>query len=234
MKNTVQFPEMPIGRAAVIAAISLFIMAVIAPIANFMGIQDMIVSNDANATYSNLVSSQETFRLSIFLFFIVAILDIIIAWALFIFLRPVNKSIALLGGWFRFAYAVLLVVLLSFLLRVVQLTSGADYLSVFNTGLLETQVMINLKSFNMVWDIALAVFGFHLLTIGWLIFKAGYMKKILGILLMIASLGYIIDGIGKTISPDYSVNLIMFTFIGEVVLIFWLLIKGRKLTSEIN
>ena len=39
---------------------------------------------------------------------------------------------------------------------------------------------------------------------------------------------YIVDGLGKTLFPDYNLNISQFTFIGEVILIFWLLWKGIK------
>jgi hypothetical protein len=78
------------------------------------------------------------------------------------------------------------------------------------------------------------VFGFHLLIIGYLIFMAGYMKRILGILLILASAGYLIDGFGQILSPEYHVTIALYTFIGELVLIFWLLIKGGKSESEME
>lgn len=55
------------------------------------------------------------------------------------------------------------------------------------------------------------------------------MRKILGILIILAALGYLIDGFGKLLSADYTISISIFTFIGEVILIFWLLIKGRKI-----
>ncbi|MEJ2628273.1 MAG: DUF4386 domain-containing protein, partial [bacterium] len=157
-----------------------------------------------------------------------AILDIIVAWALFIFLKPVNKSLSLLTAWFRVVYAALLVAALFYLVNVLQLLKGAEYLSSFNASQLQTQVMLSVKSFTNTWEFGLIIFGFHLVLLGYLMFKAGYMRKILGILLLVASLGYLIDGFGKILSSDYNINIAVFTFMGEVVLIFWLLIRGRK------
>ncbi|MGB7876995.1 MAG: DUF4386 domain-containing protein, partial [Anaerolineales bacterium] len=62
----------------------------------------------------------------------------------------------------------------------------------------------------------------------YLVFKSGYIPKILGILVIVAGLGYLIDNIGKLLSPNYNVTIAMFTFIGEVLLIFWLLWRGIK------
>jgi len=74
----------------------------------------------------------------------------------------------------------------------------------------------------------LILFGFHLLVLGYLVFKSGYVPKWLGVFLVLAGVGYIVDGFGKTLSPDYNLNIAQFTFVGEVLLIFWLLWRGFK------
>ncbi len=60
--------------------------------------------------------------------------------------------------------------------------NGADYLSVFSSSKLESQVILSLNTFTLGWEFSLIIFGFHLLLLGYLILKAGYMGKILGIL----------------------------------------------------
>jgi hypothetical protein len=46
---------------------------------------------------------------------------------------------------------------------------------------------------------------------------------------MIASLGYLIDSFGGVISVGYNANVAQFTFVGEVLLMGWLLWKGVRL-----
>jgi len=107
--------------------------------------------------------------------------------------------------------------------------NGAYYFTAFSESQLQTQIMLSLNMFSQGWEFGLIIFGFHLLLLGYLILKAGYMRKILGILILLAASGYIIDGFGKLLLTDYSISISMFTFIGEVILIFWLLIVGRKI-----
>jgi len=76
---------------------------------------------------------------------------------------------------------------------------------------------------------ALAIFGLHLLVLGYLVFRSGYIPRALGILVMIASVGYLIDSVGGILSAGYNVNVAQFTFIGEVLLMVWLLWKGVRL-----
>lgn len=87
-------------------------------------------------------------------------------------------------------------------------------------------MIFSIHSFRNGWDIGLAIFGLHLLLLGWLVFKAG--PRILGILVALASVGYLVDSFGKILMPHYSMTLSMFTFIGEALLIMWLFWIGFK------
>jgi len=227
-----QIAEISLNNSAIIAGIGLLLMAILAPIANFAIIQGLIDPNDAAKTVSNISESNGLFRLGICLFMIVALLDIIVAWALYIYLTPVNKQLSLLTAWLRIIYATILGVVLINLINVLQLINGADYLTGFSIAQIQAQVMLSLNIFTHGWEFGLIIFGFHLLLLGYLILKAGYMRRILGILIILAAFGYLIDGFGKLLSADYSISISIFTFVGEVILIFWLLIKGRKVQEE--
>jgi hypothetical protein len=61
---------------------------------------------------------------------------------------------------------------------------------------------------------------------GYLVFKSGFLPRILGVLLMIGCFGYLIDSFIFFLYPDFDVTISQFTFIGELLLPLWLLIKG--------
>jgi len=221
--------DITVSTSAIIAGIGLLVIAIIAPIANFSILQRLVVPDDAARTFSNIAASEGQFRFGIILFLATAILDIIVAWALYVFLKPVNKSLSLLAAWFRIVYAAMLGIVSYYLIYVLQLISGAGYLSAFEPDQLHAQVMLSLDNFTHGWNFTLTIFGIHLVLLGYLLFKAGYIKKILGILVLIAGLGYMTDGIGKVFTSNYTMTISAYTFVGEVVLIFWLLITGRKI-----
>ena len=157
------------------------------------------------------------FRTAILLLFIVAILDIVVAWGLYILFVPANKNLSALAAWLRVIYAGIFILAISKLYVALQVITADG-----------TQTMSFLKSFQSLWDKSLILFGFHLLVLGYLTFKSGYIPKWLAVFLVLASVGYIVDGFGKILSPVYSLNIAQFTFVGEVLLIFWLLWKGFK------
>jgi hypothetical protein len=85
-----------------------------------------------------------------------------------------------------------------------------------------------LNAHDYVWDLGFVVFGFHLLVLGYLIFKSGYLPKLLGILVVVAGLGYQIDSFGLFLFPNYSMTISVYTFWGEALLFICLLWKGFK------
>lgn len=206
------------STAALIAGIGLLAMAVIAAFANFGVIANLAVPGDPSATAANLAESADLLRLAVAGFVIVAILDVVVAWGLYIVLRSVNPSLSLLGGWFRLVYTAILAVAINSLINALRAGPMDPALASFF-----------LESFDSLWQIGLIIFGVHLTVVGLLAWQADFIHWLFGVLLIISGLGYIVDGFGTLLSPDYSLNLAMFTFVGEVVFMFWLLIRGRKL-----
>ncbi|MEA2077560.1 MAG: DUF4386 domain-containing protein [Candidatus Marinimicrobia bacterium] len=221
--------DISLRKAAIVAGLGLLAMTILAIFANFFVLENFVVSGDAAKTVNNILANEGIFRLGICSLIIVAILDVLVAWALYILLKPVNKSLSLLTAWFRLAYATILGIALLNLFGVLQLLNGSDYLTVFEPSQLHAQAMLSLSAFNFAWTIGLVLFGIHLSILGYLIFKSGYISKILGILVIIAGLGYLIDSFVMFLLPNCPITIGMFTFIGELLFMFWLLIKGRKI-----
>ena len=223
--------DISLRKAAIIAGFGLLFMTIFAIFANFFVLESFIVSEDAVKTANNIMANKGLFRMGICSLIIVAILDVVVAWALYILLKPVNKSLSLLSAWFRLVYATILGIVLYNLFNVLQLLSGVDYLTAFEPNQLYAQMMLFLNAFTYGWTIGLVFFGIHLSILGYLIFKSSYIPKILGILVVIAGLGYLIDSFVIFLLPNYHITIAMFTFIGELLFMFWLLFKGYKISG---
>ncbi len=221
-KDAAGFPEISLSKAALIAGICLVIMTILAFV-SFPILQNFIEPADATKTANTIISNQLLFRVITCAFLIVIILDVIVAWALNIFLKPVNESLALLMAWFRVVYAAIFAAALNNLFTVIH---------ILEKGQSHDQAMVFINAFYHGWDIGLAVFGLHMLLLGYLVYKSGYIPKLLGVLVIIASFGYLIDSFGELLSPSYGLSIGMFTFIGEVLLALWLLWKGRKILKK--
>jgi hypothetical protein len=221
-------------RIALTSGLGLLFMAVLAPLAHFGVLQDLIVPTDAAATVANITASEGLFRLAIAALLVVTFLDIVVAWALYVLLKPVNETLALLVGWLRLAAPAVFAMALANLLDVAQLVGGAAD-SVLPADQLGAQVMASIASFDNGWDMSLAIFGLHLLGLGFLLFKSADFPRFLGILVVVAGGGYLADSFTRILVPDFEFTFSLFTFVGEALLIFWLLwraIKGFPSESE--
>jgi hypothetical protein len=216
-------------RIALSAAFALLMVAVLATFAHFGALATLIAPGDATATTNNIVGSAGLFRAAIAAFLIVAALDIVVAWALYVLLRPANENLALLVGWLRVVYAAVFAYALVNLLDVAQLLSGSSA-TALQSEAIRGQVASSVASFNNGWDTALAIFGLHLVGLGVLLFGFAA-PRLLAALVVIAGAGYLIDSFGAILIPDYALTISTLTFVGEALLIvwlFWIAIRGVR------
>ncbi len=105
--------------------------------------------------------------------------------------EPVNRSLSITAAWFRVAYAAV------YLVAIIQL--------VIALGLLDdpNQALRAIDAYGTIWLVGLIIFGVHLLLIGYLAYRSGFMAKVFGILLVIAGLGYIVDGFVAVLVPRH-------------------------------
>lgn len=89
-------------------------------------------------------------------------------------------------------------------------------------------MMLFINAFTDVWELGLAVFGVHLTLLGYLFLRSGYISRWLSILVGIAGIGYLVDSFGGILLNGLGISVAAFTFLGEVLLIFWLLLGFRR------
>ncbi len=190
--------------AAVIAGVGYVVLFALGIFANFFVREGLIVSGDANATAANIVESEGLFRVGMVSFLIIFLVDVIVAWALYIVFRNANRDLSLLAAWFRLVYTVFLGVAVIFFFQALQLLSGADFLTASDPEQLNAQALVALDAFNSTWLIGLAGFGVHLIALGYLVVSSRYAPRALGYVLMVAGLAYVIDTGAHTLLSTYS------------------------------
>lgn len=208
-------------RAGFVAATGLLAMAILAPIAQFGVLATLIVPADPAATTNNIAASIGLFSAAIAAFAIVAILDVAVAWGMYVLLRPVSGRAALAVAGLRVVYAAGFAYALLNLLAVAQLLNGASA-AALQSDQVHAQVAASVTAFRGGWDLALAVFGLHLVGLGVLLCRSADFPRLLGVLVAVAGAGYLADSLGRTLVPAYALTVSTFTFIGEVLLIAWL------------
>ena len=217
-----------IRRAALIAGLGLLGMIVLAPFANFYVLDRVIAAGDGAATLANVRASGDLLRWGIGAFLVVALLDVVVAWALYDFLAPAGQSGARLAAWLRVAYAATYVVAFAPLLGVLRWASNAPELVGLDPAVIQAQVMLGFRSFNDTWTLGLALFGLHLVAVGVLAWRSGDVPRWLGALVAIAGLGYLVDTFAKIVLPTLDLGFLMVTFFGEALFAIWLVWRGFR------
>ena len=213
----------PLVRARV--AGSLYLIAnIFAPFTLLYLPSRFIVRGDAAATANNVIASESLFRFGIVGNLFTFIANIFLALALYQLLKVVNKNMAALMV-ILFLVGVPIAMLNELTqLAILQLLGGADYLKAYPTDQLQALAYLLLRLHDQGLLIAHIFFGLWLLPMGYLVYKSGFIPKIVGVLLVIAGVGYVVQSFAAFLG--YNVNIILFTGLGELVFLLWLLIKG--------
>ena len=226
--------EISQSKAARIAGIGYLAIIILGIFAEFFVRTSLIVPGDASATANNISASMFLFQIGIASDLIMLAFDILVAWALYVLLRPVNRDIALLATWLRLIHATVYGAVLLVLFFVHLLLSGADYLTAIGTDQLHALVLLLLNGHSYGYDLGLVFFGFHCFVLGYLVYKSGFIPKILGVLLVGAAIVYVAGSFTRFLFPDYveAVSPIyIVALVAELSISLWLLIKGGKLKT---
>ena len=100
----------------------------------------------------------------------------------------------------------------------------------------QQQVMLYLENYNNGIQISQVFWGLWLLPFGYLVFKCGFLPKILGMLLIAGCFGYLMTFLGGFLYSDFNKTIIFNILgfpapIGEIGICLWLLIMG---TNKLN
>ncbi|MET7969823.1 DUF4386 family protein [Micromonospora sp. NPDC005305] len=210
------------SRAALAAGVGLLLMAVLAGLANF-GVVERLVSTDPAETTTQLLSNQRAFALAVVALFAVACLDVLVAWALRAFFDDTHRTGALLSAWCRTVYAVVFAVAITHLIAAAGLLGDGA-----TTDQISPNVYAQTTEFEEIWSLGLILFGVHLLMIGGLAWRSRTVPTWVAVLVAIAGVGYLTDSIGALVSTKYAIQVAAVTFVGEVVLMVWLLVFAAR------
>ncbi len=212
----------------------LYLILVISGIINLLYVPSkLIVKGNAALTFENIVQSESLFRLGIVSGIITFLVFLVLPLVLYKLLNEVNKDIAVLMVIFAIISVPISFVNILHNFSVLTLISNSDYLNVMGLAELQTQVMLHIDYYRNGVQISQIFWGLWLFPFGYLVYKSGFLPKILGIFLMAGCFGYLIEFFGHFLFPSYN-NSIVQTIagipspIGEIGICLWLLIMGTN------
>jgi hypothetical protein len=189
----------------------------------------LVIPGHIDQTVANITAHHGAFLALFFCYFINFIEDIIVAWALYVLLAPVNPAVSLLAALFRWVYAGIAIAASLNLAIVYRMLTTPEYSQLFGAQGLPAQVALLLHSFRYEYSMGLTIFALHLIVIGGLIFRSGYIPKWLGVILVIDGLGWIVTPLQPYLWPNANLDWVIITAGGELLFMLWLLIFGWRL-----
>jgi len=190
---------------------------------------ELIVWSDTTLTVNNIMQSEFLFRLGIVAGIFSYICFAILPFALYKLFEKINKTQAS----FMLLLALVSVPISIFNIinkvDVLSLLSGAQYLASIELEQLQTEIMLLLKSYNNGISVVQIFWGLWLFPFGLLVFKSGFLPRLLGILLIIGCFGYLIGFISDLLFTNINIPFIGIPgAVGEIGICLWLLFIGVK------
>lgn len=185
--------------------------------------EKLIVSRDAAATAANILAHKGLYQIGFTVYMIEMACQIAMTVLFYVLLRPVNKSVALVGTTLGITGCIVKTFGRVFFLAPLYLQG--NYLSVFSPDQLQALALAFLTVNDRAAAMGLAFFGFGDFLHGYLIFKSTFLPRFLGVISIIAALGWMTFAY-PSLGYSLFLYLAMFGLLGALITIGWLLIKG--------
>ena len=210
MKNLIT--DISPRKAARIVGFAMLISFSLAFLVDDFILSNLIAPGDTTALANDIKANEMLFGIASALYLIILMFDASIALALYVILKPANKNLASLTSVLRLLYAAI---------------AGINLLAL-------VLLFIDVYSYGTIKLIGYTFFVGHLFVLGYLVFKSGYIPKIVGVLLIIASFCYVPVSYVNFLVPE-TLLLILFVpmVIGELSIGLWLLWKSAKIHEMI-
>ena len=190
-----------------------------------------MVRGDAAATANKILSNEFLFRTGILNDLISSTICVFLVLALHRLLKQVNERQAILMVALLMVTIPVVFIMGAFNIASLMILKG-EVLKTVELSQQQDMVMLLLK-INGYGSMTLEMFwGLWLIPFGQLVYKSGYIPRILGVFLILNGIAYIIHSFVYLLFPDYQVLVsqvaMPFWIIGEISITLWLLIKGVK------
>ena len=184
----------------------------------------LIVTTDAAATAVNILGNESLFRFGLLLCILAVVFNIARTVILYVLLRPVGRIVVLLAAVFSLVAITLQAGGSLVQLPVLILLKNTKDFGAFNLEQLQSMALLFMRWSGQAFNLYLAFFGFCCMLVGYIVYKSTFLPRILGILEVVAGVGYATYLWPPLANYLYPFNLTL--GVGELALGFWLLVFG--------
>ncbi len=185
----------------------------------------------AQQVYQAIATNKGSFRLGLVVAIVTGLLFLMAAWGLYVLLRPANRNLALLFLLLNtVGVAIQGASVLSLVSAMLQ-GDTASHMQAYSAAQLEGLAYLSINTYKTGFVTAQLFFGTWLFPLGYLVYKSGILPRFLGVLLVLDGIAVLIWFVQALLLPDYPAIRypgLAVSFIAELGLAVWLLVKGVK------
>jgi Domain of unknown function (DUF4386) len=189
----------------------------------------LVVRDDAAATAANISAHESLYRLGLAADLVMLACYVAVTLLFYDLFRPAGRSLSLLAAFFSLTgIAVLSVNSLNHIAPLVFLKSS-QHLSAFEPTQLQALALVSLRMHARGYTVAGVFFGAYCVLVGHLVFRSGFLPRILGALMALGGLSYLIDSFAIFLSPALAARLpdvMVLGGVAELSLCVWLMAAG--------
>jgi hypothetical protein len=188
-----------------------------------------IVVGDVDLAYEALATDPSQFDLAVTFALLSAFLFAVAAWGLYVLLRPVNRELALLLLLLNAIGVAIQVASYIPLLYAMLSADASVFVSSFSAAQSEGLQRLSFDVQKLSFVTAQLFFATWLFPLGYLVYKSRFLPKFLGVLLILDGVAILIWFFQGILLPDQaalSTPGLALSFVAEVALGLWLLVKG--------
>jgi hypothetical protein len=222
-------------RAARLAG-ALYLITMATGVFGEIFVRGSLIVSDVTQTAQNIIASERLFRIGIVSDLATFTGVLVLTWALYVLLRPVDRDLALLAAFFRVVEVAVSTAATVNSLVALRLLSSAEYLEAFEVSQLHTLSRLARNAFGFGFDIGFVLTGLGSAVFAYLLLKSRYVPQVLAGWGVFASLLFATHAVLIIVFPSAAEILRLVSYIPmgiyEVTLGFWLLLKGARLQAS--
>jgi len=224
--------SLPRGKMARITGglyLAFILATVLADLVGHIGIAE------ADQAYDVLSTNPGQFSLGLVIVLVAAFLFFMAAWGLYVLLKPVNHDLALLFLLLNATGVAVQCVSTFPLVFAILLRDGSSLMQAYSAAQVEGLSLMSISLYKSTFALAQLFFGTWLFPLGYLVYKSRFLPKFLGVLLILDGFAVTFWFVQSLLLPEYPEILypgLAISFVAEVGLGLWLLVKGVKAEPE--
>jgi hypothetical protein len=199
-------------------------------------VRGSLLSGDATQVAQNIISAERLYRLSIVSDVVMLTGVLVLIWALYVLLRPVNRDLALLAVLLRMVEIAVSVAATVASLIAVRLLTSAEYLNLFEAGELHALSRLARNAFGFGLDVGFIFVGLGSAVFAYLLLRSQYIPRMLARWGVFASVLFATYHLVIIAFPGAVKPLMYVSFapmgIYEISIGLWLLMKGAKIPAS--